>query len=448
MLMNRAIRLILRLPAVAHIMNTNFFLAFVSLFIGIILARSLGPQKRGELAALILWPGLFAQMALLGLPTYLARKAARQPKNAAVAYRQGYKALGATCALAVAIYAAAVLSVGNFPPPNSDRLLALIAGIIIPFSMWNAFQIQMELGRQHFHLYNLGRISFIVSQFFLVVAIWLLSDYGVLHYLLAFEGAAIAACLITHGFIIRTLPAPVENSGTYKRAPIHQLLWAARRFGLSTAINVAAFSGDKVLVSIFFNPEIMGLYVIASTISQIPQLVGDAISQLFFMKVSQNSRLQDVDRAWLALRLRQAVAVYSAVCLLGLIVFPPLVIFVFGRQYSGSIALLYILIPAETIKAMMRPFEELLRSVDKSLEHAKAVVAASMFLAIFGVVAALTGSVMLLALVLLGSATTGLSVIVRVIVRDTGLRPREFLLVNRSDIAEIAHRVRAIARND
>src|SRR5208337_938768 len=61
----------------------NVVMAIIGLASGLLAAKLLGPQGRGELAAIQSWPMLFAALALLGMPEAVVYYSSRYPGRAA-----------------------------------------------------------------------------------------------------------------------------------------------------------------------------------------------------------------------------------------------------------------------------------------------------------------------------------------------------------------------------
>jgi antigen flippase len=69
----------------AHVLltiGTNLAIASIGLLTGSLSARILGPEGRGELAAIQTWPYFFAWMALWGLPEAITYFSAQNPRRA------------------------------------------------------------------------------------------------------------------------------------------------------------------------------------------------------------------------------------------------------------------------------------------------------------------------------------------------------------------------------
>lgn len=63
-------------------MATNLIIAALGIVMGILSARLLGPQGRGELATIQLWPTFIAAFGMLGMPEAVLYFASRAPERA------------------------------------------------------------------------------------------------------------------------------------------------------------------------------------------------------------------------------------------------------------------------------------------------------------------------------------------------------------------------------
>src|SRR5579875_3529921 len=76
----------------------NFIILATGIATGILSARLLGPEGRGELAAITAFSGTVSALALIGVPNALIYYAARDPERSA-----GYLATGGLIAAAASI---------------------------------------------------------------------------------------------------------------------------------------------------------------------------------------------------------------------------------------------------------------------------------------------------------------------------------------------------------
>src|SRR5262245_42439300 len=72
-------------PFIAQVLMTigaNASMALIGLLTGVLAARLLGPEGRGQLAAIQIWPTFIATIAMLGLPESLVFYSAKKPAEA------------------------------------------------------------------------------------------------------------------------------------------------------------------------------------------------------------------------------------------------------------------------------------------------------------------------------------------------------------------------------
>src|SRR5580704_9495851 len=69
------------IASVAQSLAARIFLVAINALTGIVTARALRPEGRGELAATILWPSLLASVVTLGLPGALIFNVRRNERD-------------------------------------------------------------------------------------------------------------------------------------------------------------------------------------------------------------------------------------------------------------------------------------------------------------------------------------------------------------------------------
>lgn len=421
-----------RLPAVGRLLSMNVGVAAATFATGIILARSLDPAARGDLANVILWPMLLSNLALGGIHIHLSRVTAQRPQDAAHNYRVGYRALFLSSVVALAAYAAILAVAGHTAVSGLGLAAALAAAWIMPFSSWNGLQVQMELGRQSIGTYSWARTSFAVAHLVLVAGLCLAQWHSPSAYLWAFILAAISAAVSSHVVIGRTLNATMAPAAPADPGVSPQTVFCAFRaawpFAVSTGFIVLATSVDRAAVSVAFDARTMGLYVIALSLSQVQSVLTDALSPLFFARVAQRDSISGSDPAWLAMRLRQTVLINVCISAGLLMVSPVLLPVIYGSAYRDSLQVLYLLVPAMSVRSMMQPFQEVLKGGNLPMSQSFAI---TVMTAIFGagaLVAAWAHSLPGVAAALLISSLAGLSIVAFEVSKECGLGSRHLLV--------------------
>src|SRR5438477_6264996 len=116
----------------ASTLITNVVIQGCTVIQGILVARLLGPVGRGQFAAAILWPNLFAAMGGMGVGVALARRAGRTADLARV-IRTGLALTLLSGALAAALCAAAI----PWLLPGGDTIVRNAAYAFVPYIIFN-----------------------------------------------------------------------------------------------------------------------------------------------------------------------------------------------------------------------------------------------------------------------------------------------------------------------
>lgn len=433
-----------RLPVPLQIALVNLVLAAATFATGIILARALGPHGRGVYGALFLWALTAANVFAWGTQMTLAREAAQRPAQTRAVYRAAYRlsAIGGMVGAAIFFVVVAPLTLGD---PDYPLWLVAAAALIVPFTIPNAFQIQIELGRSRFGSYNTVRSLFVVGNVLTVAALWLAGarDAGTFLVVLAAMalGASLAAALSIRPSL-RDLP-----SGDH--VPLGPTLRRSTPLALTMLIAGVAQQSDKLFASALFEPQVIGLYLVAATLAQVQGMAGEALAQMFFARGAALADLASVDRAWLAQRLRQTILLYAGLCAAGLVVLPPLVPLIYGRAFAGAADLLYVLLPGLALQGMNRPFEEFLRGLNRAATLARMAIVLLAIIAGFALAARLVGSITLLPWGVVAGFAVSVVIAASTLAREMKLPLARLLVPLPSDVADLLQSIhaRVIARS-
>lgn len=305
----------------------------LGLIITIIIARILGPEKKGIYSLAILLPTLLITFTNLGI-------------SSATIFHIGKKKysleqiLGNNIIFSVLISAFTIIlgliSISLF----SDSLFAgvkkeylFLALLIIPFQLFLLFIISILWGLQKIKKYNLIHLLKILV-FFLLVGIFLL------WFRLEIKTIIIAQ-------IISSIPAVILL-----------LFWVNKKIrGISLKFNKLYFKdslkyGSKVyladlssflhiridifLINIFINPLAVGLYSVSAAMTQKLWLITNSIATVLFPRVSSETdkkRLKEFTP--LVCRTTLFITLLAAIFLI--LISHWLIVLLFSRAYSGSI---------------------------------------------------------------------------------------------------------------
>jgi O-antigen/teichoic acid export membrane protein len=339
---------------------------------GIIIARALGPEMRGEYAAVTAWFGVALMVGSMGQPAALCFYVAHDPGNARgyVATSRAMMLVTGTAALTGGILLAPLLARGHAGLTVAYRI-AFATSIVAFVGASYTFSLQAK----NLRWWNTVRVSQPVLSLTFLVVLWRLR---MLTLIAALVVLALTMCLQLGWAYYRCRSADL--------APGHAQARLARplaRYGSAqiAALTPAALNAqlDKLVLSQAVPPATLGRYAIAVSCSLLPIPLVSAIGNVAFPRLA--SRL-DVDAharrmQWLGI-LGSGCGAAAALVPLDLVA-PWLIPRVFGPGYVGVAPLLWILTPAGVFLACNQVMGDVLRGRKRPLVVARAEGLAAIF---------------------------------------------------------------------
>lgn len=410
-------------------MLTSAAIVALNMLTGVLLARALGPHARGELAAVYLWPLIFATLGGLGIADATTFHVARS--------RVGIgRIVGTSCvlafALAVALAAAAAavipLVLGDY---GADaRNAAFLFLLYVPMNLVTLSLLGVLNGLHRFSSFNAVRLLLIAVTAVGMVAVAVAGDLTVT--------TAIAVYLLAGAAWTLGAAAAVRRAGvgrlSFDRAAARSLL------GYGVRSHPGAVSGmlneflDKLVISVVLGPTKLGLYVIAVTLTGVTDFVGSSVGMVALPAVAKHER--GAERAAAARRFVGITVVVSALVTVPIVLFTPqLITLFFGAEYRDAATVARVLLVAGVVLSTTRALGAVLRAVDRPLDASRGQLAAL-------VVTAVALAALLPAMGLLGAGIASLLayavsmlVLVRRAARELGLPARLLLLPDARDMS-------------
>jgi O-antigen/teichoic acid export membrane protein len=346
---------------------------------GIIAARALGPEMRGEYAAVTAWFGVALMIGGMGQPAALCFHVAHDPGNARgyVATSRAMMLVTGIATLAAGFLLAPLLARGNAGLTVAYRI-AFATSIVAFIGASYTFSLQAT----NLHWWNMVRASQPVLSLAFLVVLWRLR-------LLTLNAA----------LIVLALTMFIQLGWAYYRcrsaglAPGHaqaRLVQPLARYGAAqiAALTPAAVNAnlDQLVLSQAVPPAILGRYAIAVSCTLLPIPLVSAIGNVAFPRLASRRRVDGLARRmqWVGI-LGSACAAAGALVPLDLVA-PWLIPRVFGPAYSGVVPLLWILTPAGVFLACNQVTADILRGRKRPLVVARAEGLAAVFTVVLLVV--------------------------------------------------------------
>lgn len=337
---------------------------------GVLLARTLGPHGRGELAAVLLWPSLLAAFGSLGLFDAITFQAARRMSpNSAL--------LGTGLALAC-VESLVCVAVGVAVMPHVlshyDAAVVRTAYVFLAFIPLNLITLTlMSLlnGMQKYGQFHALRLIVLGASATAIVVLRAADELSVANVAAAYLVANALTGLVAIVLVARAVDArPTVDLRLGRKMLVFGL--QSHSGSMSWMMNERM---DQLVISIFLAPARLGLYVTAVTLTSLTSLAGTAVATAAFPVVA---KLHDLRARRETVRHYVRVALLVSVAAsLPLFVLAPWVIDLFFKDvYSDAANVARVLLIAAVVLSLNRVLGASLKAIGRPLDTGIAEAAA------------------------------------------------------------------------
>ena len=305
---------------------------------GVLSARLLGPQGRGELAALTLWPTTLIFLGEMGINTALVFHVGKQRFGLAEVWTAG-AVLGALQTVAVILAGLIVIPLALRRYPVGIRRLSFDFLCFAPFIIFSGQPLSIFQGRRNLPTYNALRAAAPATYALGLVALFFLHR----PYLREVVFCQLTAVVLIAGLAYSLLCRQERFRFVWRPGAFKSLL----SFGWKTQLsNVTAFVNqrlDQLLLCLFIPPSELVLYVVAVTVSTAVGVFPQAAGTVTYATGSSSS---STEAGRIIARSVQASLIWLAAgCAFLFVVVPWAIPWVFGRAFAGSALACRILLP-------------------------------------------------------------------------------------------------------
>lgn len=354
-------------------LGTQVGIQAIGLVTGILVARFLGPEGRGELAAIIVWVSLVAYLGNLGLPTAYTYSAARDPSRLRSLLGNGLVAMLVQWPL---LFAAGLLVIYSALSgyENPTRHLAVVyLGLYIPFNLLTLYANRTQQGLGHFVGFNAVRLCVPVSY---------VAALGLLAWMERFTVTGVLAANLFSNLMAFALALSLLLSRA-REATGHPwidlpALKRDLRYGLSAHLGtLQPFTGlqiDVLMLTLLLQPDDLGLYMAALAGSGLIRAQGVALGMVTMPEVAKHR-----DRPSQYRKLARIASFTTGLsgATAGVLVLwaKPLVDLVYGAAFDGAAGALQILALAALMACINRVLADGLRGMGQPLTGTAAEMA-------------------------------------------------------------------------
>ena len=328
----------------------------MGLLSGMLAARLLGVEGRGQLAAAQAWPLLLATMGSFGLTEAIAYFAARSPSRARATLTTGLL-------LAVPFTLVAVLA-GVWLLPRILRgqtlevqRVAMLCLALVPLLTLSVAPAQALRGIKRYQAWNVLRLVTPLAWLAALLAVRGTDRATVLTLALAFIGATALSALVTHGYAWRTLGGPAGPDRSLLRP---MLTYSAPTMAAMVPqwLNLRL---DQLLLIALIDARDLGLYVVAVAWSAAAHPLADVVAH---NAVPALAGAKDIwQRSRLVYRAGVVAAIGTSALLLAAT--PTLLPVIFGSEFRAAIPVALVMVLAGGVQATNTVGAECLRGVGR-----------------------------------------------------------------------------------
>ena len=317
---------------------TNVLILGVNVGTGVITARLLGPDGRGAQAAMVLWPQFLAYALTLGLPSSMLYNLKQFPEKAS---RLFSASLLIGTPLGILATLVGVVFIPRWITEYPTEVVVFAQWLMLTAPVWLLALVFTYIlqAREEFGLYNISRYA---QPLITLVALVLLAVFYRLTPLNAAMAYVLAIVPIFLWMLVRLWK--IYRPSLWDLRPVLGNLtsYGLRSYGVNLFGPIVAGQLDRVLVVGLLQPSLMGLYVVALSLSRILTALQNAVASVFFSKASGRSTDEVITLVGRAVRVSTTGTLLVA---LGLGLLGPFVMgLVYGPDFLGAVLVFRILL--------------------------------------------------------------------------------------------------------
>lgn len=332
---------------------------------GILVARLLGPEGRGEYAIALLWPSIIAAVGNLGLREAFTYEQARMPELHSVLTGHAL-ILGVAQSVLLLALGAVLVPLLTRSQASEVTAACMMFLWVIPANLLAQYALGLLHGNLDIALFNAIRLSVNLVYLAAILLLWALASVTVWNVTLAllfanFVTALLAVVAILAKFGVRWRIDPDLTRSLFS--------YGIRNHAgsLTFLLNQRA---DQMLMAVLITPVQLGWYTAAANLSSMARLASGAFSTMAFPKVT--NKPLEVQRQ-VTIRYSRLNVTVTLILGIGLMIsIPILVPLLYGREYMPSIVPAEILTVGAVFVGLGQAWAGSLRGLNQPMVPAKA----------------------------------------------------------------------------
>ncbi|MUG65135.1 hypothetical protein CHH75_12420 [Paenibacillus sp. 7541] len=325
------------LANVLQVFASNIFILGLNVGTGVIIARFLGPEGRGEQAAMIMWPSFLAYCLTLGIPAALVYYMKKKGEDQASLYMTslylsvilGFVAMGVGAVLIpfwMKDYSQEVIS------------FAVWALIMSPITMIGTINTAALQSREEYHLYNLTRYLPVVGTLLILCGLVVTGSINPFYTSVAYLFPVLP---VTAWITFKLVSEYKIRQKNKVKSGKTLLSYGVRSYGTDVAGTLSGYI-DQILVVGLLSPSSLGLYVVSLNLAKILRTLQGAVTSVLFPKASGLEREEALKLTFKVFRISTIVTLIVGAGVF--IIAPYLLVILYGKSFVEAIGIFRILL--------------------------------------------------------------------------------------------------------
>ncbi len=334
--------------ATAGTLLTSALIQLSLVVTGILAARSLGVEGRGELAFLLLAPRVVVLLGSIGLPLALTYYIARRPDSTIALLRSIASTAFIQAILLVAV--TAIILIVGLPTENGDLITAaLIILPAVPARLVHVYALGIVQGQKRFVPFNALRASSTVIYAIAFLALFLIGNPTLVTIAIAWTASFMAAAAYGVVTAARGLSVRREQASASRKDMVD--------FGLKGVLGwVSPIDGlrlDQAIIAFFLSPVALGLYVTAQAFITLPRFVAVSVGSVAYPSLAATPWSPEAQRSWRRYVWFTVALTGGVVGVLSLAA-PWIIPFAFGAEFADAVGATRLLLLATFLWGIRR----------------------------------------------------------------------------------------------
>jgi len=328
---------------------TNWMIQLINFVTSIMAARLLGPNTRGQLAIVLLYPQLISNLGLLGLDKGISIVTGKKLRQHSV------WPIIALCFILSAGSFSIFYPIAHYQIRDAGIFnLSLVYAAYMPFFFIFMLIMASFQGSGNFADFNAGRLTFYIAYVLLLLIFWLYNHAELSGFVVANLGAVMIAAVYSLILYVKCY----GHAALRFQSPFPDIAILVRNswmFIVPVLITVAASQIDQIIISQNMDNKLLGLYVIYLAYSRLSGAVSNAFNVHMF-----HASIQDTSNT-MSLNIMRKGSIYFIISILLMIAAKPAIALLYGTQYLVEVKSLYLIVVASFFNFLSQIISEYFR---------------------------------------------------------------------------------------